>query len=210
MTNHLPILLSCLLLFVSLSSAQDREQSGVIKTADGVLVVSNEPGNYYTIEIKGKDIRPIPERPFWFQVDGKFFQIVTAEKKTILAELGRKATDDRGMLAAHRDWESDYLSKTMNTKLKIDSSWQTLANGMEALAWSYEMPHFDDRQTAKKQLYLFVSKKGDYVLGLNSVVEKDNEEKAIQQLLTDTMNTLKPSDKPLSLKKASEQVKKQN
>jgi 5S rRNA maturation endonuclease (ribonuclease M5) len=39
------------------------------------------------------------------------------------------------------------------------------------------------------------------------VVEGNDDEKSLQKLLLDTMNTLKPSDKPLSLDKASEMVK---
>jgi hypothetical protein len=36
-----------LLLFVSAAAAQTNEQSGLIKTANGYLIVSNEPGNFY-------------------------------------------------------------------------------------------------------------------------------------------------------------------
>ena len=78
---------------------------------------------------------------------------------------------------------------------------------MTALSWNYDMPLIDAKQTARRQLYLSVVK-GDRVLALNTVVEKDGEEKALQQLLIDTMTTLKPSDKPLSLKKASEEITK--
>ena len=46
-----------------------------------------------------------------------------------------------------------------------------------------------------------------HVLLLNTAVMPGDDEKKLWQLLTDTLNTLKPSDKPLSLKAASETLK---
>jgi len=190
-------------------AAQAREESGLIRTANGYLVVWNEPGNYYTIEIRGRDIKPIPDHQLWFTIDGKFFQIVTPSTSEFVKAAAGAKIDDRQVLTAHRDWESDYISQTLRAKFKVDSTWQKLANGTDALAWSFDMPKVAEKQTAKRQLYLAVVK-GDHVLALNTVVETDGEENALWQLLTDTMNRLKPSDKPLSLEKASEMVKKGN
>jgi hypothetical protein len=185
------------------------EQSGMIKSAKGVLVVWNEPGNYYTIEIQGEEIVPASQ-PLMFQVDGTFFQIQTVPKKAFLKGSNDKPLDDKGILAAHRDWEGDYISKILKTTLRIDSEWLKLPNNMDALAWSYDMPKkmFAD-QSAKRQLYLAVVKR-DHVFLLNGAVTDNDDEKILRQLLLDTMNTLKPSDKPLSLEKAKEQVMKDN
>jgi hypothetical protein len=187
--------------------AQATEQSGILKTANGILIVWNEPDNFYTIEVKGNSIKPIPDHDLWFQVDGKFFQIVMPERQEFLKELGNKNIDDKAILTAYQKWESDYIAETLNSKLKINSTWLNLPNSTTALAWSYDMPHVDDKQTARKQLYLSVVK-GKRVLALNTVVEGNDDEKPLQQFLLDTMSTLKPSDKPLSLGKAREQILK--
>jgi hypothetical protein len=55
-------------------------------------------------------------------------------------------------------------------------------------------------------MYLSVVK-GNFVFLLNGATTGDQDEKELKALLLDTMNTLKPSDKPLSLEKASEMVK---
>jgi hypothetical protein len=206
--NKLILLLSCLFLTASYSFAQAGEQSGMIKTAKGILVVWNEPGNYYTVEIKGNKILPA-EQPLLFQVDGKFFQIQTAEKKAFLKDSNDKNLDDKAILSAHRDWEGDYISGIIHSKLKIDSVWLKLANNMDVLAWSYNMPKVKDNQSAKRQLYLAVVKR-DHVFLLNGAVTANDDEKEIQRLLLDTMNTMRSSDKSLSLKDASEQVMKEH
>jgi len=208
--GSLGIFLGVLLFLAATVSAQTtQEDSGMIKTATGVLVISNEPGNYYTIHITGKTVKPVPDRPFWFTVDGKFFQIVTARKIDFLTKGADKDLDDKAILMAHHKWESDYISETLNRKLKLNTSWQKLAGGMIALAWDYDMPQVADKQTAMRQLYLAVVK-GDRVLAVNTVVEGNDREEDLRALLTNTILTLKPSDKPLSLKTASEQVKKGN
>jgi hypothetical protein len=112
---------------------------------------------------------------------------------------------DRALLSAHQKWESDYIARTLNRKLNVRSEWVKLPNNMTALAWSYDMPQVDPRQTAAMQLYLTVVK-GDRVLALNTTVEGKNEPRLQQAFLFSTMSTLKPRDKPLSLKEASEQV----
>lgn len=193
-----------ILFSVVFSFGQTGEQSGMIKSAKGVLVVWNEPGNYYTVEIIGKTIVPASQ-PLLFQVDGKFFQIQTVEKKVFLKDSNEKSLNDKAILAAHRDWEGDYISKVIKKTLKIDSEWLKLSNNTEALAWSYDMPKVKDNQSAKRQLYLAVIKK-DHVFLLNGATTGDDDEKALRQLLLDTMNTLKPTDKPITLEKAKQQI----
>ena len=79
---------------------------------------------------------------------------------------------------------------------------------MDALWWNFETPAKANSQ-AKKQVYLIVSK-GDHILLLNSVVTDKVEEKTVQQFLLDTMATLKINKKPPSLKKAREQILRDN
>jgi hypothetical protein len=201
------ISLTLLVLFsASTLHAQNDEQGGILKTDNGILIVWNEPNNNYTIEIKGNDIRPVPDRPFLFFVDGKFLQMKTVAKKDFLKKAQMKDLDDKAILTAHRDWEAQYLGGVFKQTLKIDSLWQKLTNGMDALWWNFEMPR-NEKGQAKKQVYLIISK-GDHILLLNSAVTDKVDEGTAQQFLLDTMATLKINKKPLSLKKAQEQIMK--
>lgn len=189
------------------ATAQEQDGRAVIKTADGFLIVSNEKGNYFTMELKGKEVQPL-ENPAYFTVDGKFFQVISAEKKAVLDETGRKISNDREMLEAHRDWESDYISKTLGTKIKVASRWEKLANGLDALVWNFDMPKLAANQTARKQLYITVLA-SEYVLGTNSVVTgEDDDEATTWKLLLSSLGTLKLRDRPLSLIKASEAIRR--
>ena len=195
--KNLLTLIAFVLLFAGSISAQE-EQSGMIKSANGVLVVWNEPGNYFTIEIKGKDIKPSQQERL-FKVDGRFFQIQTVEKKAFL-KLTDKSLDDKAILAAHRDWEKEYISGVIKHELKVDSEWLKPPDDRDILVWSYDMP-----KTALKQFYVAVVKR-DHVLLLNTALEKEGEAQASKDFLLQTLSTLKSSDKPLSLQKASEQI----
>jgi hypothetical protein len=206
--SYIKIIALTLLVLFSASTlrAQNDEQGGILKTDNGILIVWNEPNNNYTIEIKGNDIRPVPDRPLLFFVDGKFLQMKTVAKKDFLKKAQMKDLDDKAILTAHRDWEVQYLGGVFKQTLKINSSWQKLTNGMDALWWNFEMPG-NEKGQAKKQVYLIISK-GDYILLLNSAVTDKVDEKTAQQFLLDTMTTLKINKKPLSLKKAQEQILK--
>ena len=198
-----------LILVLAVTGSAQEEQSGVIKSAKGVLVVWNEPGNYYTLEIKGSRILPA-EQPKLFQVDGKFFQIQTTEKAQFVQKLkGGTTSDDKAILAAHRDWERDYASGLLKNELKVESEWVKLPNGQDALAWSFKMPKLTPDQKVKKQMFLTAIKR-DHVFVLNSALEDNDEEQRTRTLLLETMSTLRTRDKPLSLQKASEQVRKEN
>ena len=201
--------LALLLVLISATAAfGQEEESGMIKTAKGILVVWNEPGNYFTIEIKGTKITPM-QQPMYFDVDGKFFQIQTAEKKQFLKNPSDKTLDNRPILAAHRDWERDYIAGVLKRELKVESEFVDLPGGQLALAWSYEMPKVSAEQTAKRQLYLATVKR-DHVLLLNSALTDLADARDTKLLMLETLLTLKSSDKPLSLQKASEMVKKDN
>ena len=196
MKNLITLIAFVILSAVSISAQE--EQSGMVKSANGILVVWNEPGNYFTIEIKGKDIKPSQQERL-FKVDGRFFQIQTVEKKAFLKPTD-KSLDDKAILAAHRDWEKEYISGVIKHELKVDSEWLKLPDDRDILVWSYDMP-----KTALKQFYVAVVKR-DHVLLLNTALEKEGEAQASKDFLLQTLSTLKSSDKPLSLQKASEQI----
>ena len=199
--GRLPVLVAVILLAVA---AHAQEQSGLIKTDKGVLVVWNEPGNYYTLEIPGQQFEPVQNRPLWFRVDGKFFQITTVEKKRFERP---GAADDRSVLAAHMAFEAGYISGLLKSKIKPNSAAIKLPNGHEALAWGYDMPKISEQQTARRQLYLTVVKR-DHVFLVNSAVEGTADENAIAKFLSDALSTLKSTDKPLPLATAAEMVRK--
>jgi hypothetical protein len=152
---------------------------------------------------KGEKVEPL-QNPLWFKLDGKFFQMLTAGKREFLK--GQIPSDDKAVLEAHEKWESEYLMDLIGHKFEVKTAWIKLANGHDALAWSYDMPTIDERQTVLRQLYL-TTVEGEHVFGLNVPFEPGDNEKQLWQLLTDTANTLKPSDKALKLEDASRMVK---
>src|SRR5215218_7831523 len=73
---------------------QDRFTSGIIKTEGGVLLVWNEPENYYTLEIKGDNVVSASTKRLILIVDHKFLQILTVERDSFIKdEKARKESD---------------------------------------------------------------------------------------------------------------------
>ena len=183
-------------------------RSGAIKSPSGYVLVWNQPNNYYVLEIRGKDVRQTSTERKLFSVDGKFLQVVEAAVAPIIQAAGGQKLPDKAVLEAHRDWETKFLESEYKSKLKIESSWQKLANGKDALWWMATVPE-SIKTNVKKQVYLTVVQ-GDYVLMLGGAVTEVTDESAAQQLLLTTIETLKTSDKPTDLQKLRDAILKES
>ena len=183
-------------------------RSGAIKSPSGYVLVWNQPNNYYVLEIKGKDVRQTSTERKLFSVDGKFLQVVDAAVANIIQAAGGQKLPDKAVLEAHRDWETKFLESEYKSKLKIESSWQKLTNGKDALWWMATVPE-SIKTNVKKQVYLTVVQ-GNYVLMLGGAVTEVTDESAAQQLLLTTIETLKTSDKPTDLQKLRDAILKES
>lgn len=178
-----------------------------IKTDEGVLFVWNVRGLYFTLSIKGKEIKPLndPEHIF-FSVDGMIFQIQLALIRDFAPDAKEKKLDDKSILAAHRDWEAKFIEGLLGSKLRVQTFNAKLSSGSEASMWQFDMPEGMNAE-AKKQVYLTVVSK-DYVLLLNSVATATISDDEGRKFLLDTMATLKTSPVAIDVKKLAESVRK--
>ncbi len=196
-----------LVLLANLSAGQrEKYRSGAINTRTGLLLVSNDADNWYTLEIKGSDVRLTSTKPKVFNVDGMFLQVVTAKISKFLGEQEKRPTDEKTILQAHRDWEAKYAQGNYQEKLVIESSWRKLDSGKDALIWKYNVPE-GTRTNVKEQIYLTVVK-GDYVLMLGGIVTDDIKEEDSSKLLLTTISSLKVSDKPIDFDQLQDSIRK--
>ncbi len=202
-----------LLLSTLLSAGARPQESGVsaVKTADGFVLVWNEPGVYFTLAVKGRNVRPMNSTEHvFFNVDGVVFQVQTVAVKEFMKDFRDGKPDDATILAAHRDWESKFISESLlGAKLDVKTAPLKLGDGRDALLWKFDMPEMPEgaQSSAKEQLYLTVVS-GDHVILLNGVVEGDVPEAAVQKFLLDTLSTLRASAKPINLRELQEAIRK--
>ena len=181
-------------------------RSVAIRTRTGYLWVNNEPDNWYTLEIPAESVTRTSNTRKVFSVDGMLLQIVTTGTNKFLGERAREALDDKAMLEAHRDWEAKDSEQSYMTKLTIESSWQKLTNGKDALLWKFNVPASADTGL-KKEVYLTLVK-GESVLMLGGIVTEEIKEAATARLLITTASSLKVSDKPIELNQLKDSIRK--
>ena len=188
-------------------TSQQEDGWAAITTAEGVLFVWNLHGLYFTLAIKGKEVKPLndPDHIF-FNVDGRILQIQLASIKDFAPDAKQKKLDDRSILAAHRNWESNYIEGLLKSKLTVQTFNAKLSNGSAALMWQYDMPKVMNAE-AKKQLYV-TAVKNDYVLMLNSEATAAIPDADGRKFLMDTIATFKPSPTPIDVKQLSESIRK--
>ena len=194
------VVIVSLALVLSGSAPANQQAAGTaaIKTAKGAMLVWNQPDNYFTLEINGKDVRPNNSTPeVFFKVDGIILQIQSAAISEFVKDTGKAGQNVQSILTAHRDWESQYAGSMFGKKLSVQSSPVKLKRGSDALSWKFDMPEGFNRE-AKKQLFLTMVN-GGYVIVLNGVMTEGTKEEDVRQLLIRTLETLKVSSKPFDL-----------
>jgi len=105
----------------------------MFKSRKGMLVVSNNPGLHFLLDVPGESFRPVGvnEAPYpALEADGYFLQIVPGT----VAELKMSANaSDRDILAAQYKYETDFQKTSPeNAPMKIS----TLPNGKACITWS--------------------------------------------------------------------------
>lgn len=202
------ILTGLLLSFLLAGSSAADQGNGIaaIKTEDGFLLVWNQPNDYFTLEIRGKKIRPLESTEHvFFNVDGIVLQIQSVAVDTFLKDAGKAEESPQSVLEAHRDWETKFIQDSLHRKLNVQSSALKLKDGSEALLWRFAMPK-GIKSDAKQQLYLSVVNGGNVLL-LNGVMTGKHKEEAVQRLLVNTVETLQKSAKPFDLLELQESVR---
>jgi hypothetical protein len=184
--------------------SKSQGEVSALKSAAGVVVVWDKPGCRFTVEIPCKAVEPL-EHPahFFIKADGVPFQIQTAKDRDILANPA--AVLPAELLKTHRDWEEKSLEKALEAEIDPESELLTLADGDQALLWSYRMPAGMDAEVVR-QVYL-TRVVGEEVLVLNAVVFKGAKVENIRKNLIATANSLRAHDAPVDLQRFRESLK---
>lgn len=204
-------LIAAMLLLLATCAVRADEEGDVaaIKTNYGCLLVWNRNDTYFTLEIKGKDVRPQNNTEIVFlNVDGIILQVQALRVSTFLKDAKERQQDAPSILKAHQNWEVQYLEGNFKSKLTVESAPEKLGNGNVALFWQYDMPA-GKSDTVKKQCYLTTLAK-DRLLLLNSVVETSTNESALRQLLLDTAMTWKLSSGKIDVKKLQDTIRRES
>jgi hypothetical protein len=188
------------------TSLAEEEGWTSIATDDGLLFVWNAHGLYFTLLLKGKEIKPFsdPEHIF-FIVDGTALQIQLASIANFAPDAKEKKLDERAILLAHRDWESKFIGDLLHSSLKVQTFNAKLSNGRDAMVWQFDMPEAMNAES-KKQLYLTLVQ-NDYVLLLNTEATASTADTVGRKFLLDTIGTLKISPTPIDVKKLSDSIR---
>ena len=186
---------------------QQEDGWAAITTKDGILFVWNVRGLYFTLSLKGKQVKPVddPDHIF-FNVDGRILQIQVASINNFAPDAKQKKLDDKSILAAHRDWEAKFIEGLLKSKVTVQTFNAKLSDGNQALMWQFDMPE-GLKASAKKQLYLTVVR-NDHVLMLNSEATATTSDSDGRKFLLETIATFKPSPTPIDVQKLSESIRK--
>ncbi len=184
----------------------EEEGRSAIATDDGLLFVWNAQGLYFTLLLKGKDVKPFNNTEhIFFTIDGRVLQIQLASIASFAPNAKEKKFDERAILSAHRDWESKFIGELLKSELNVKTFNAKLSSGRNAMVWQFDMPEAVNAEV-KKQVYLTVVQ-NDYVLLLNTEATASTADSEGRKFLLDTISTLKLSAEPIDVKKLSDSIR---
>lgn len=190
---------------VTATAAQQESESSkqAVYTGSGWLIVWNQPGIHFTLELNGKDVRPMDSQStgsIAFNANGVVVQVQSVAISDFLDNADNRKSGDQSILEAHQSWEVQYIEKTVGEKVNFTSAPQRLDNGTQALLWA---THPSKTGLFQEQMYLTVIS-GSYVVILSGIVDENATEKSVQEVLLDAMSSLKMSSGPIDVKKLQE------
>lgn len=172
-----------------------------IKTANGYLFVQNRAGKSFTVEITGKDVKPVESQNSTFEVDGRIVQLVTVP----FAQFTDKKLAEGDALAEHQKWEINYLSDSVfKQKLTFESE-KISVSDRSCLFWGIKRPIYND---IFDRDYFITTVIGDVVFGLSSPIEATVKTADLKKQYSDFFATIKVSDKPFDIDKLANEIKK--
>ena len=129
---------------------------GLIGTPESLLLVFNEPDNYFYIEIEGVDKRKT-EQPNAFVIDNRFVQVKAVNKNKFLTE-NYNNQSDLEIIKKYISWESDYLNQTFGFELNNHVETLETKKGNASVFWTYDLPTPKEENQADSTLTESVQK----------------------------------------------------
>ena len=155
-------------------------QYTLIKSADGVLVVSNVPGRKFSVDVPGSKILPYglkqANHPF-LTADNRVLQIMSVPLAEFRAD--PKASDEI-ILRKQMEYETNFIRVPLSV---VRTQPRKLATGRTALLWS-----FAPGTQIKRQVNL-TFRSGSYVVALVGAVDGTHSTADIERFLTRIANS---------------------
>lgn len=170
-------------------------QYAAFKSDDGILLISQRPGQYFSVDLPGAKIVPVGQKqathPSFMVFDsakakpeeGRFIQVMPVP----LAEFkANPSQTDEAILRRQAEYEIQYWHPS-----RSDLRPTKLAQGRVGLVWRLSLA-----QKKKEQLFLSF-RPGNYVLVLSSNLPNDREAKAVENYLRRVAGSFRASAHPL-------------
>lgn len=203
MTKTLLTLILITLLSVSTIS-QNSQGVTLMKSEHGVLWVDNNGNSNFTIELKGKDVRPLKEFPY-MMADGIQLQIRRTDVKELFTSPPKTRPSDAEILKAHQQWELKYIEETIQSKVTSRTDIISETVKRPALLWAFSMPAKSPDQPYEQLFVTTINK--DAVIILSAPVFKKEESDKVANYLTQTLGTIQTSEKTFDIKEVQKKMK---
>jgi len=201
------------LLVVSATLSFNLMSQGLIGTSTSLILVYNNPSNYFYIQLDGVDKKKT-EQPTVFILDNKAVQVLALNKNKFLPPNSRSRSQ-KDIIKDYIKWESDYIKESF--KWDINNNTETLKtkSDIDVVFWTYDMPTgeevvTDSTRTTPTQKQMFILRLvKDYIVGINTPLFDSDQYEINKAYLLKNIDNIVISEKEIDLDELNGQVNKQ-
>ena len=202
---------SSFILFISIvslmiSQIEDGEFSA-LKSPEGVMIVYNNPGAAFSIDIKCRSMKEIEKEQMIFIFDGKVLQFTPVPIFVFYPDAPANPPDSL-VLLKHRINEMDYIRQLINKDVTPQSDNFLTKSGKLCYFWEFDIPGLaDDTLSTRviKQMYL-TTRINNRVLMISSAVMRMNNRDELRKFIKGIAETIKISSKSFDLNKIKDSL----
>jgi hypothetical protein len=190
--------LACSLILIGAGAVSAHAQYAAFKSADGILLISQRAGQYFSLDLPASKIVPVGQKemshpsfiicdsPNDQPKDGRFVQVMPVP----LAEFkGRANENDETLLRKQANYEITYWHPR-NAETRLTQ----LENGRTALLWTLTLA----KKVHAGSTQIFLSFRHlDYIVVLSSNVPNDRKAGAIEAYLRRVAASFRPATRPI-------------
>ncbi len=203
-----------LLLIAILVFSKNLYCQGLIGTPTSLILVYNNPNNYFYIEIQGIDKKKTEKKNI-FIIDKRGVQVLAINKYKFLPKVD-SSKSQIDILKVYIKWESDYIDSAFNFDIKATEETLRTPKGKEVVFWTYDWPLKQEptrtdstiTNTTQKQMFILRVVK-DYVVGINTPLFESDQYENNKAYLLNNIDNIVESDKEIDLDELNKQVNKQ-
>ncbi|MFK7807217.1 MAG: toxin-antitoxin system YwqK family antitoxin [Saprospiraceae bacterium] len=180
-------------------------RSGSVRLSDGYLQVFNEKESFFTVALKGEEVRPLKSIDIVYIVDEMFLQLFNYSTSLFIDTLNTTQSE-KETLEQFIEKEAALIREKTEYDIQVQTKWLKTKGGKDALYWYFKSPSSEDEvqepRTVQEEHYvsLICNKQ---ILNCYGIVTNSDKRENVIAMLENLINNVEIKPKRIDINEIS-------